>query len=168
MDGRLRTLWGWDGQSPPSRGVPEVYKGKHLPKFGNFQLQRNELRKQEALAKDLLVAEEKKEVPPADKVPTVNEQIGKAVPRIGNYNSLNNKQQSQILQSRDFLPHSRQNSEISCTIRSLLGYGKLCVPSMYTYFAWPGPPNSLSTSSWTCCRSSTTCRSADRDSRASC
>lgn len=84
----------WDGQSPPSRGVPEVYKGKHLPKFGPYQTQRNELRKQDALAKDLLAQEEKKELPAPDKkVPTVNDQIGKAVPRIGNYNSLNNKQQ---------------------------------------------------------------------------
>jgi len=84
----------WDGQSPPKPTVPKIYEGKLLPKFGPYQQERNKLRKQEALAKDLLEVTPAPSHPaPAEKAPTVNSQIGRAVPRIGDYNSLNNKQQ---------------------------------------------------------------------------
>jgi dihydropyrimidine dehydrogenase (NADP+) len=84
----------WDGQSPPKPVVPKIYEGKHLPKFGPYQQERNKLRKQEALAKDLLEVEPPKAHPkPSGTAPSVNSQIGRAVPRIGEYNLLNNKEQ---------------------------------------------------------------------------
>lgn len=83
----------WDGQSPPQPKVPEVYKGKHLPKFGHYQEERDKIRIKLALESDLLAPIPKVAPAAPGKVPTVNEQIGKAVPRIGDYNALNNKQQ---------------------------------------------------------------------------
>jgi len=84
----------WDGQSPPRPSIPKIYEGKHLPKFGPYQQERNKLRKQDALSKDLLEKDTPAPHPEsAIPAPTVNSQIGRAVPRIGDYNSLNNKEQ---------------------------------------------------------------------------
>ena len=71
-----------------------MYKGKHLPKFGPYQAQRVEIRKAEAIASDLLADKPKAATPPTVvKIQSVQDQIGKGLPRIGDYNSLNNKQQ---------------------------------------------------------------------------
>lgn len=79
-----------------------MYRGKHLPKFGPYQEERNKIKIKLALESDLLVQTPKAEPAASGKVPTVNEQIGKAVPRIGDYNSLNNKQQ--VFHFLAFLP----------------------------------------------------------------
>jgi dihydropyrimidine dehydrogenase (NADP+) len=88
----------WDGQSPPRQSVPAIYAGKHLPKFGDYQEERNKLRKEDALINGLPKEENlngnhdaKVHVVDAEKVKKVNDQIGRAVPRIGDYNSLDNK-----------------------------------------------------------------------------
>jgi len=90
----------WDWQSPPQKETG--YRDKHLPKFGPFQAKRNEIRKKEVLAKDLTAVPPAHDPPaPNRKVPSVKDQIGKAVPRIGNYNSLNNKEQVVALVNDD-------------------------------------------------------------------
>eukprot|EP01117_Protostelium_nocturnum_P020930 TRINITY_DN976_c0_g1_i1.p1 TRINITY_DN976_c0_g1~~TRINITY_DN976_c0_g1_i1.p1 ORF type:complete len:1015 (+),score=397.43 TRINITY_DN976_c0_g1_i1:95-3139(+) len=93
----------WDGQSPPKGIVPAhtnktPYHG--LPRFGNFMKQRQELIKKEHqegknVEKELPSKEEKPS--PSVPVPTVKDQVGKAVSRIGTYNQLDQKQQAVAL-----------------------------------------------------------------------
>eukprot|EP01113_Clastostelium_recurvatum_P006868 TRINITY_DN1314_c0_g1_i2.p1 TRINITY_DN1314_c0_g1~~TRINITY_DN1314_c0_g1_i2.p1 ORF type:complete len:1053 (-),score=261.29 TRINITY_DN1314_c0_g1_i2:46-3162(-) len=87
-------LKGWDGQSPPTT-VPAIYKDLKLPKFGPFQQQRNKIKIEANLASDLLDPKlhPAHNAPTPVSVPTVADQIGRAVPRIGEYNKLNNKEQ---------------------------------------------------------------------------
>lgn len=85
----------WDGQSPPTK-VPAVYQNKHLPKFGPYQQERNKIRKETALKADLLTPPPAPKEPVQKPVPAVKDLIGMSVSRIGNYNSLNNKEQVRI------------------------------------------------------------------------
>jgi len=87
----------WDSQTPPKGTVPSIKHivGKGLPHFGPYDLQRKKLEAEQALKQDLLVVEPKSLPPkPTHKTPTVNELVGRAVSRIGNYNDLDNKQQA--------------------------------------------------------------------------
>ncbi|XP_064625248.1 dihydropyrimidine dehydrogenase [NADP(+)]-like [Lineus longissimus] len=103
----LRSVEGledWDGQSPPTAahqlGKPVIRVadiiGKSLPNFGPYKEERNALISEKIVSSDLL---EKKLAPvrPANpvkkSVPGVKDMIGLAVPQIGAYNDLNNKEQ---------------------------------------------------------------------------
>lgn len=92
----------WDGQSP-KHGDNEVgvahgnivgVAGRGLPKFGPFAVQRKEARTAAAAKRDLL------QLPPAlpkpvvsGSVPTIKDQIGRAVDRIGTYTEMSNTEQ---------------------------------------------------------------------------
>jgi len=97
----------WDGQSPPriKKLSDVIASGQHLPRFGPFLEKRRELRKEHAHSHDVLEVEQAKvHVPPEPKlaqIPTVQCQIGKALPRIGNYTDLNNKEQVVALIDED-------------------------------------------------------------------
>jgi len=90
----------WDGQSPPKGLVPHKLfsVGNGLPRFGPYEEERKKLMTEAVLQTDLLV------VPPATaeakiigKPAKIQDVIGKAVSRIGNYNDLDNKQQAVAL-----------------------------------------------------------------------
>jgi len=97
----------WDGQSPPVvKPLREkVKKGEHLPRFGTFLHRRWELRSQYANEHDVLEVEKSKEVTPIGPVvapiASIQSQIGVALPQIGTYNDLNNKQQVVALVDED-------------------------------------------------------------------
>jgi dihydropyrimidine dehydrogenase (NADP+) len=93
---------GWLGQSPPVQAVPAMHNrvGSKLPKFGKFVQERIRLIREDNANKNVLanppvtrVLPEK----PTGKVPTLQDQVGRAVSRIGAYNNLNNKEQKVAL-----------------------------------------------------------------------
>lgn len=87
-------LKGWDFQSPPRR-VGDVI-GRGLPKFGDYEKKRRELKTAvKSSGEEKVVFEKHASVTPASaaKVPSIKDQIGRAVSRIGTYNDLNNKEQ---------------------------------------------------------------------------
>lgn len=97
-------LEGWQGQSPPTpnhqRGKPvqRLNIDSTLPHFGPYQKQRERLTAEQKITEDLL---DKKHQPephrparqPIHPVPRVKDVIGKALPKIGSYESLDNKHQ---------------------------------------------------------------------------
>jgi len=114
----------WDGQSPPVVYEMRNRIGKGLPKFGPYMEER--LKKRSEYFKAQKEVEEtttptttitttptsttstttttatttitvRPAIPTKEKIPTVVSQIGKALPRIGEYNQLNNKQQAVAL-----------------------------------------------------------------------
>jgi len=89
-------LKGWDGQSPPKAYTLRQEIGKGLPKFGPYLEKRLQQRHESAVkAKGELPeykAPERPPVPP--KLPTVKDQLGRALPRIGEYMQLNNEEQA--------------------------------------------------------------------------
>eukprot|EP01114_Cavostelium_apophysatum_P020682 TRINITY_DN699_c0_g1_i7.p1 TRINITY_DN699_c0_g1~~TRINITY_DN699_c0_g1_i7.p1 ORF type:complete len:1025 (+),score=308.73 TRINITY_DN699_c0_g1_i7:174-3248(+) len=97
MQGR-EDLAQWEGQSPPKGYVPEnqhIIPMLNTPHFGYFEQKRRQVAREDALKSDLL---EKKplQLPPAaplGKIPKINDEIARAVSRIGNYNQMDNKQQ---------------------------------------------------------------------------
>jgi len=103
-------LKNWDFQSPPSGLVPEigisVPEAAKLPHFGPYERQRRRLIEQKLKNADLLQtthaphhlngSQSTKNVD-GKPVPKIKDQIGKALPRIGNYNDLNNKEQAVAL-----------------------------------------------------------------------
>ncbi|PRP78231.1 hypothetical protein PROFUN_13841, partial [Planoprotostelium fungivorum] len=112
MQSRPELYLGWSGQSPPKGAIPKhknnTAAAMGLPKFGNFLRQRHELIRKEKQEKlDGRESEEEKlnekstngsngvngHSETAKKIQTVLQQVGKAVPFIGTYNQLNNKQQ---------------------------------------------------------------------------
>jgi len=87
-------LQGWAGQSPPKEYQSRDTVGKGLPKFGPYLKERERQIKEVNKTVDLLPNVPKRFVAPVPKkVPTVQDQIGKALNRIGDYNSLNQKEQ---------------------------------------------------------------------------
>ncbi|CAJ0935553.1 unnamed protein product, partial [Mesorhabditis belari] len=97
----IKALREWDGQSPPitkhQRGKPLLLENTHLPNFGRYREER-EKQEQEALSRTNLLetnglhyASRPDNQP--DKVYSVQEVIGVALPRIGPYVTLDNKEQ---------------------------------------------------------------------------
>eukprot|EP01112_Ceratiomyxa_fruticulosa_P008541 TRINITY_DN2215_c0_g1_i7.p1 TRINITY_DN2215_c0_g1~~TRINITY_DN2215_c0_g1_i7.p1 ORF type:complete len:1034 (-),score=228.67 TRINITY_DN2215_c0_g1_i7:141-3242(-) len=89
-------LKNWDMQSPPRDPIPEIYRGKHLPKFGEYQEERNKIKIEANQKADLLANgsnNNQRSPPAANKIPNVLDQVGRAVSRIGEYNRLNNQEQ---------------------------------------------------------------------------
>jgi len=88
----------WDIQSPPRDAIPDIYKekGKHLPKFGEYQEQRNKIKIEANQQADLLAnnASNHHSTPVSNtQILKVIDQVGRAVSRIGEYNRLNNQEQ---------------------------------------------------------------------------
>lgn len=94
----------WDGMAPPT---PKHQKGKvllineiigqHLPSFGDFNKKQNEIKRnyykkeKEGEEKEFTVKERKMNlIADKSKLPTIKQQIGKAVNKIGTYNDLDN------------------------------------------------------------------------------
>ncbi|KJE90453.1 hypothetical protein CAOG_08545 [Capsaspora owczarzaki ATCC 30864] len=104
MKGRS-DLAGWDGQSKPTvrhqKGKPvdttiPGLTGKHLPHFGAFKEERERIVAEHKKTVNLLDPANfpNRQLPPASKVPTsIADIIGLAVPRIGTYGDLSNKEQ---------------------------------------------------------------------------
>lgn len=87
----------WDGQSPPSGAVPSIGNivGRGLPKFGPYAEKRRKFRSEDCLKRDLLAVQSSpQKAIQTVKPSSVNEQVGRALTRIGNYNDLDNKQQA--------------------------------------------------------------------------
>ncbi|KIH60631.1 dihydroorotate oxidase [Ancylostoma duodenale] len=99
-----KSLKDWDGQSPPvekhQKGKPLLLKDTGLPHFGNYRGQRTKLEK-DAMAKSGPVPVESVFATRPDmtvsEVPTVQDVIGTALPRIGPYVTLDNQQQKVAL-----------------------------------------------------------------------
>ncbi|EGG13663.1 dihydropyrimidine dehydrogenase [Cavenderia fasciculata] len=99
----------WDGQSAPT----SVTKPKervslvNAPHFGQYQKERNRLDTESRKSgEDLLVHAEplpsqRTDTPVQGKVPSVQDQINRAIPRIGVYNDLSNKEQVVALVDED-------------------------------------------------------------------
>eukprot|EP00053_Salpingoeca_punica_P017020 m.162712 g.162712 ORF g.162712 m.162712 type:complete len:1037 (-) comp17096_c0_seq1:101-3211(-) len=101
-------LVGWDGQSAPTprhqlgKPVPQIAElvGKGLPNFGAFAEKRAEIVAEHKSKEDLLSEEKVKAVQsirpapaPAAQPPTIKDVLGVALPTIGTYGDLDNKQQ---------------------------------------------------------------------------
>lgn len=86
-------LSNWDGQSPPKGTVPAGRRhiGSGLPRFGPYELKRQRLVVEDSQKRDLLAVEPEPVPQPAAKAPSIADQIGRALSRIGNYNDLDNK-----------------------------------------------------------------------------
>jgi len=96
----IRQFASWNGQSPPTKLVEIL----GLPRFGDFEIQRRKHKQQQAEEKGIVLDEQdydftplKPEIP----VPTVNDVVGRALPFIGPYNELNNKQHVVALVNED-------------------------------------------------------------------
>jgi NADPH-dependent glutamate synthase beta subunit-like oxidoreductase/dihydroorotate dehydrogenase/Pyruvate/2-oxoacid:ferredoxin oxidoreductase delta subunit len=99
---------GWEGQSPPplselglGRTVPEDPEVRGLPKFGPYMQKRKEARAKAARARTATFASAAPpSVTPAAEpaaIPSIRDQVGRAVGRIGQYYDLNNKEQQVAL-----------------------------------------------------------------------
>jgi hypothetical protein len=97
-------LKSWDFQSPPNGVVPaptmnavaangESINGLalKLPRFGPYEKQRRKMIREQLQKANVLVPPPTPSAPVQTTVPTVQAQIGRALSRIGKYNSLNNK-----------------------------------------------------------------------------
>ena len=98
----------WDGQSAPRiKSLTETLKeGRQLPRFGDFKHERAAIRKAYAEATDVLEVNAAQVAPKLPKdlvlpVPTIADQLGRALDRIGSYNELNNKEQAVALVDED-------------------------------------------------------------------
>ncbi|XP_077981130.1 dihydropyrimidine dehydrogenase [NADP(+)]-like [Glandiceps talaboti] len=100
----------WDGQSAPTErhqlGKPiaklSSIIGKHLPNFGPYKVKRTELITAHKEQIDLLAEENKPEVQrpphqPKKPILSVQDMVGRALPTIGAYGKLDNKQQAVAL-----------------------------------------------------------------------
>ena len=89
-------LKNWDGQSPPKAYTVRSLIGKNLPKFGPYLEQRLKQRAEVAQAekeKGLPEYKSPERPPIPTSVPKLKDQLGRALPRIGEYMQMNNKQQ---------------------------------------------------------------------------
>lgn len=110
----LEDLSNWEGQSPPTErhqnGKPVVkladLVGQKLPSFGPYAQKRAEILAKHLKDTDIL-GEEFQPAPirpantPKKPVPSIQEVIGKALPMIGSYGDLNNKEQVVALIDED-------------------------------------------------------------------
>ncbi|CAD5111842.1 DgyrCDS1106 [Dimorphilus gyrociliatus] len=99
----------WEGQSAPSqphqKGKTKIMTNLSIPFFGDYAKERLEKMKKENEKKDLL----DKKYFPTDienakqvyEIPTIQSMIGRALPHIGTYGDLDNKQQSVALINDD-------------------------------------------------------------------
>jgi len=101
----------WDGQSPPLQLEMRSVLGKGLPKFGPYLEERLKKRSEHfknsaVKAADATTTTSSSSSAPSttrpkviapQSVPSIISQIGKALPRIGDYNELNNQQQAVAL-----------------------------------------------------------------------
>ncbi|XP_019632535.1 PREDICTED: dihydropyrimidine dehydrogenase [NADP(+)]-like [Branchiostoma belcheri] len=105
----LDDLADWDGQSPPTlrhqKGKPVKVTdviGKHLPSFGPYMSQREEIiakhhETSEILAEQNMPEPQRPARVPDKPVPTVQDVIGRALSTITSYSQLDNKQQTVAL-----------------------------------------------------------------------
>lgn len=104
-------LDGWQGQSPPTpvhqRGkpVPAVH-GKRLPHFGPYKKEREQVVAERLRDADLLDDRShwqpgRPAAQPQQPIPSVQDVIGRSLPRIGPYSSLDNTQQVVALVNDD-------------------------------------------------------------------
>uniref|UniRef100_A0A7E4UTH7 Dihydropyrimidine dehydrogenase [NADP(+)] n=1 Tax=Panagrellus redivivus TaxID=6233 RepID=A0A7E4UTH7_PANRE len=97
----VESLGAWEGQSPPppkhQQGKPVALPESGLPNFGKFREQKEKIIQQKLAKKDLLdvssvdFAKRPANTPKAKY--TLTDVIGKALPQIGSYGELDNKQQ---------------------------------------------------------------------------
>ncbi|PIO73707.1 4Fe-4S binding domain protein [Teladorsagia circumcincta] len=99
-----KSLKEWDGQSPPTekyqKGKPVTVKNTGLPFFGNFREERHKIER--TTFKDSLIQTgddsfASRPDTAVDVVPTIQEVIGTALPRIGPYVTLDNQLQKVAL-----------------------------------------------------------------------
>lgn len=95
----------WSGQSPPvfshqkGKPVPKLKElnGKHLPHFGPYKKQMEEIVGKNKLSEpepEVDSVDRKRVInQPQTPIPTIQEMIGKSLPKIGAYNNLDNTQQ---------------------------------------------------------------------------
>jgi len=93
----------WDMQSPPKGLVPahHPHVGHGLPHFGPYENLRQKMVLEQSLKKNLLEVVPEAKVSAARQPPKINDIIGKALNRIGQYNDLDNKQQVVALIDED-------------------------------------------------------------------
>ncbi|KHJ98920.1 pyridine nucleotide-disulfide oxidoreductase [Oesophagostomum dentatum] len=97
-----KSLNNWDGQSPPvdkhQKGKPLMLKNMSLPHFGKYRAERAK-QEQDVLAKGVPTDAEFASRPdmPVGEIPTIQDVIGTALPRIGPYVTLDNQQQKVAL-----------------------------------------------------------------------
>ncbi|EZA58247.1 hypothetical protein DMN91_006467 [Ooceraea biroi] len=99
----LEQVKNWDGQSPPTlkhqKGKPVSLQhalGKHVPHFGEYQKLREQKTaelKADSNPLEEAVAVTRPAPEPVAPIPSIREVIGKALPHIGNYKQLDNKEQ---------------------------------------------------------------------------
>jgi dihydropyrimidine dehydrogenase (NADP+) len=92
-------LKNWDAQSPPKAYSVRSLIGQNLPKFGPYLEERLKKRSEIAHAAKTKEFDYKEPARPAipTAVPKLKDQLGKALPRIGEYMQLNNNQQAVAL-----------------------------------------------------------------------
>ncbi|KAF8382979.1 dpyd-1, partial [Pristionchus pacificus] len=98
----IPALSSWDGQSPPiekhQKGKPLTLQNAHLPHFGTYRKERED-REQAHLKNTNILEVDQSEFArrpgnaPTQAVPTINEVVGGALSRIGNYVTLDNQKQ---------------------------------------------------------------------------
>ncbi|EFA82215.1 dihydropyrimidine dehydrogenase [Heterostelium album PN500] len=93
----------WDGQSPPLTLTPYAQRKKYdnLPRFGNYLKDRIKMEVEDNQKKDILKEPAQPVAGASTEVPSVRDQINRAIPRIGVYNDLNNKEQVVALVDED-------------------------------------------------------------------
>lgn len=98
----------WDGQNPPRvKSLQEILKcGKHLPRFGEFKKQRTAIRKEYAANTELSEVEAQQVPSTLDRdlakpVPTIADQRGRALDRIGTWYQLSLEEQSVAIVDED-------------------------------------------------------------------
>lgn len=98
-------LQDWNSMAPPRQHKIASVTGKHLPRFGPYLEERRKIREAEVKARGPMPTEKetlplltKTETrPSAGPVPKIGDILGAALPRIGDYGQLNNKEQQVAL-----------------------------------------------------------------------
>lgn len=101
----IKALKDWDGQSPPiekhQKGKKLIINDTHLPNFGNFRSEKEKLEREKLMNFDLLEINDthfaSRPDNQPDKIYSIKDVIGKALPRIGPYVTLDNKLQKVAL-----------------------------------------------------------------------
>eukprot|EP01133_Synstelium_polycarpum_P008440 gene8440-9927_t len=91
----------WDGQSPPKVKTQLPKNLQNVPRFGNYQKQRNAIEIEANKTIDLLKPLDPPTTGNSNAIPSLSDLVGRALPRIGVYNNLNNKEQVVALVDED-------------------------------------------------------------------
>lgn len=106
----IPALSAWDGQSPPiekhQKGKKVTVQNAHLPHFGTYRKEREDREQEHLKNSDILEVDQSDFArrpgnAPSVAIPTINEVVGGALSRIGNYVTLDNKQQKVALVDDD-------------------------------------------------------------------